>query len=97
MAFFAEDSAADFRLERHLIVLSAIVADDLKARWCFFTCSRFFCTTFCAPLRRHHITLVKGFLFLFCEQKGLFTLNTRNLNVGHLFPPNLTAGLKVMK
>ena len=83
MAFLAENGSADFRLERDLVVFAAIVADDLKAGWRIFARRRFLCAALCAPLRRHHITLVKRFLFFFGEQKDLFTLNTRDFNVGH--------------
>jgi hypothetical protein len=83
MTFAAQNGASDLRLKRHLIVFAAVVADDLETLRRVFTGRRFFRAAFQAPLRRHHIALVKYFLFLFGEKKDLLTLNTRNFQIRH--------------
>lgn len=84
MTFLAQNRAPDFRLKWHLVVFSAIIADDFKARWRIFALRRFFRATFRASLRRHHIALIKCFLFFFGKNKSFFTLHTRNFYVRHL-------------
>jgi hypothetical protein len=83
MTFFTEDCSAHLGLEGDLIVFAAIVANDLKTLWRLFPLCSFFGAALCAPLRCHHISLVKRFLFFLCEHEDLFTLNTRDFNVGH--------------
>jgi len=83
MAFATEHRSADLRLKRHLIVLTAVVANDLEAFARIITLSGFFRTTLCTPLRRHHVPLVKDLLFLFGEKERLFTLNASGLDVRH--------------
>jgi len=83
MAFATENRSADLGLKRHLIVLTAVVANDLESLSSIVTFSRLFRTTLCTPLRRHHVPLVKDLLFLFGEKKRLFTLNASGLNVRH--------------
>ena len=70
-------------MKRHVIVLSAIVADNIKSLMGIVGDSRFLGAAFGAALRRHHITLVKHILFLFSEQKDLLALHTRDLNIRH--------------
>src|SRR5438445_5519600 len=84
MAFAAQDRSADFWMKRHLIVLSAIIADNIESFWRIVACCRcFFGSAPGTTLRRHHIALVKHLLFLFGEQEDLFTLNTRNFYIRH--------------
>jgi hypothetical protein len=83
MTFFAEDCSAHLGLEGYLVVFAAIIANDLKPLWRLFPFRSFFRAALCASLRRHHISLVKRFLLFLCEHEYLFTLNTRDFNVGH--------------
>jgi len=83
VALTAKNRSSDFWLKRYLIVLTAVVANDLESLSSIVTFSGFFRTTFCTPLRRHHVPLVKDLLFLFGEKKRLFTLNASGLNVRH--------------
>jgi len=76
MTFFTEDRSANLGLEGYLVVFAAIVANDLKPLWRIFARCSLFSAAFCASLRRHHIALVKRFLFFLCEHEDLFTLNT---------------------
>jgi hypothetical protein len=87
VAIATQNCSPDFRLERNLIVLAAIVADDLISLRGIFTLTGFFRPALRTPLRRHHITLVKDLLFFFGEKKGLFTLNARGFDVRHTFSP----------
>lgn len=84
MAFAAEHGAADFRLERHLVVLAAVVANDFKTFGRIIAERRFFAAAFRAPLRRHHVSLIKGLLLFFSKNKGVSALNTRSFNVRHI-------------
>jgi len=72
-------------LERHLVVLAAVVTDDLETLWRILGDCGFFRAAFGAPLRRHHISLVKHLLIFFREHKDVLTLNTRNFYVRHFF------------
>jgi hypothetical protein len=83
MTFTTENRPTDLWLKRNLVVLSAVVANDLKALSCIITVNGFFRTAFCTALRRHHVPLVKDFLFLLGEKKRLFTLNASGLDVRH--------------
>ena len=85
VAFAAQNLASDLRLKRNLVVFAAVVADDLEFGGRVFASRRFFRTAFRTPLRRHHIALVKNFLFLLGEKKNFLTLNTRNFNIRHRF------------
>ena len=84
MTFAAQDSSTNFWLKWNLVVLPAVVADDLKAFAHLITFGGLFRTAFRAPLRRHHIALVKDLLFLFGEQESFFTLNARGFDVRHM-------------
>jgi len=79
----AEHGTPDFWVEWYLVVLSAIVANNIKPFMSVVSDSRFFGTALGAALRRHHIALVKHILFLFSEQKDVLALHTRNLNIRH--------------
>ena len=58
--------AADLWLERHLIVFSAIVANDLKSRSAHLpTAAALFSNGTLHTLRRHHVALVKKLPVLF--------------------------------
>src|SRR5437763_738420 len=84
MAFFAEHGASNLWVKWYLVVLAAIIANYVKALWRDVARhSRLFSPALCTALWRHHIALVKHLLFFFCEQKDLFTLNTRNFYVRH--------------
>ncbi len=83
VAILAEHGAADLWLKRYSVVLAAIIADDLKPRRCVRTKRSLFRAAFCAPLRRHHVTLVISFLIFFAENKDLFALDTRNIDIRH--------------
>lgn len=83
VAFTAEDGAADLGLKRYLVVLAAMVANDLEPFRSAFADRGLFGTALRAPLRRHHITLIEGLLLFFGEKKGLFALNTRSFHVRH--------------
>jgi len=64
-------------------VFAAMVADDFKFGRGIFARYRFLRTAFRTPLRRHHITLVKNFLFFLREKKSFLTLDTWDLNIRH--------------
>lgn len=83
VAFATEYGTSYFRLKWYLIVLAAVVADDLETPWSVSTNRSLFTAAFRAPLRRHHVALIEGFLLFFGEKKGVFTLNTRCFNVRH--------------
>jgi hypothetical protein len=86
MTFFAEHGAPDFRLKRNVVVFAAMIADDGKlSRIITVACRRFFRTTLRASLRRHHIALIKSFLFFFGKKKVFFALNAGNFNIRHRF------------
>ncbi len=87
VTIFAENGAADLGLERHGVVLAAVVADDLKTCRRVFARRRFFRTALCTPLRRHHVTLVKLLLLFLGENKDLAALNTRYFCIGHRGTP----------
>jgi hypothetical protein len=87
MAFPAEDRAAHLWLERHLIVLAAVVTHDLESLRCVVAFSGLLRSALGASLRRHHVPLVKDLLFFLCEKKGLFTLNARGFDVRHCYSP----------
>lgn len=82
-AFFAEDRAPDFWLKGHVVMLTAMIADDLETLRRIFRCGCLFRTAFRAALRGHHITLVEHLLFFFGKKKDLLTLNTRDFNIRH--------------
>ena len=71
-------------MKRDMVVLSAIVTNDLKAFWCISYDHRgLFSSTFRASLRRHHIALIESLLLFFREYENLSTLHTRDLNIRH--------------
>jgi len=83
MAFTAKHGPPDLRLKRHLIKFSAMIANDIEASRSILTRSGLFRATFGTPLRRHHITLIKDFLFFFGKKESLFTLKTRRFYIRH--------------
>ena len=83
MTIFAEHRTADLWLKWNLIVLAAMVADDLKPRWCILTQRGLFRAAFRTSLRRHHVPLIKHFLIFFGENKDLSALNTRDFYIRH--------------
>jgi len=87
VAFATEYGSPDLRLEWYLVVLPAMVANDLESFWSLATFGRFSRTALGAALRGHHIALVKDLLFFFGEKEGLFALNARGFDVRHNFSP----------
>jgi hypothetical protein len=87
MTLTAENGAADLWMEGYLVVLAAIVADNVETFRCFVPGRRLLGTALCASLRRHHVALVESFLFFFGEQKYFLALDTRDLNIRHRIPP----------
>ena len=83
MAILAQHRAANLWLERDSVVPAAVVTNDLKSRRSIVPHRRFFRTAPRAPLGRHHIPLVKKFLIFFAENKDLFTLHTRDIDIWH--------------
>jgi hypothetical protein len=83
VAFATEDGAADLRLERHLVVLAAVVADDLVSLRRVLALPGPFRSAFRATLRGGHVALVKHFLFLLREEELLFALNARCFDIRH--------------
>lgn len=84
MTLATKNRSSNFRLKRHLVVPSAVIANDLKALGRFVALACFFRAAFCTALRGHHVALIKDLLLLFREQKGLFTLNARGFYVRHM-------------
>jgi hypothetical protein len=66
-----------------MVVLAAVVANDLESFWSAIPFTSFFRPALRAALRRHHVSLVKDFLLLFGEKEGLFALNARCFDVRH--------------
>jgi hypothetical protein len=66
-----------------MVVLAAMIADDLETLGRIFRRRCLFRTAFRAALRGHHITLVEHLLFFFGKKKDLLTLNTRDFNIRH--------------
>jgi hypothetical protein len=85
VTFAAQNRASDFRLKRNVVVLAAVIADDFKFFRRIAAAGSFFRAAFDAPLRRHHIALIKIFLLFFRENKNVFALHTRNFNIRHCF------------
>jgi hypothetical protein len=85
VTILAKDAAAGLWLERHGVVFAAVIADDLKALWRIFGESSFLCAALRAPLRSHHVPLVVKLLVLFGEEKYLFALHARDIDIGHYF------------
>ena len=83
MTVFAQNRASDFRLERHVVVFAAVVADNIKSRGSVRARRRFFRAAFRTSLRRHHIPLIKNSLFLFRVKKNVFTLQARHFQIWH--------------
>jgi hypothetical protein len=84
MALAAKDRTPDFWLERDLVMLSAMIANDLEFLGRIHAGCGLFRATFSATLGRRHVALVEHFLFFFREEKRLFALNANGLNVRHL-------------
>lgn len=87
MTVAAENRSSHFGLKRNLIVLAAIVADDLEAFRSVFAFRRLLGAAFRTTLRRHHVALVKDLLLFLGEQESFFTLNARGLDVRHMLSP----------
>ena len=85
MTLLTKHGSADLWLERHLIVLAAVVADDLESGRSTISRDRFLGAAFQAALRSSEIALIKGFLFFLSKKKRLFTLHTRSFYIGHRF------------
>lgn len=83
MTFATEHGSADLWLKRYLVVLPAVIANDLEPFSSIITFGGLFRAAFCAALRRHHVPLVEDLLLFFGEKKRLFTLNARGLDVRH--------------
>jgi hypothetical protein len=83
VAVFAHYRSPDLWLKRDGIVPAAIVAYDLIPGRSVLTHPGFFRAALRAPLRGHHIALVKYLLVFFAEDKVVAALNARDLNVGH--------------
>jgi hypothetical protein len=79
----AEYGAANFWLERNLIVSAAIIANNLIPGRSIFALRSFFGAALSTSLRRHHVPLIKCFLIFFAKDKYLAALNTRDFNVRH--------------
>jgi hypothetical protein len=90
VAFAAQNCSTDLRLKRNMIVLAAVVADDLEFVRRIVARTRFFRTAFRTSLRLHHISLVENFLLFFRKKKDFFALNTRNFYIRHRFSPSLS-------
>ena len=90
VAFAAENGAAHLWLERHLIVFSAVITNDIETLWSVFTGGGLLRPALGASLWGHHVALVKNLLFFFGEKKGGFTLHARDLDVRHMLSPCCT-------
>jgi hypothetical protein len=64
-------------------VFATVIANDLKTLRCVRPQDRLFGTAFRAPLRCHHVSLVKDLLIFFAKNKDIFALNTRDLDIWH--------------
>ncbi len=87
MTILTQYRAADLGLKGHRVVLAAIIANDLKPCRTVFAQCRLLRTAFWAPLRRHHIALVKLLLLFLGKEKDLAALNTRYFGIGHVGTP----------
>src|SRR5215207_6782873 len=87
MTFATQHGTADLWLKWNLIVLAAVVANDLEAFWCAVAFACFLGSALRTTLRRHHVSLVKDLLLLFGEKEGVFTLNARCFEVRHSWSP----------
>lgn len=87
MTVAAQHRPPHFRMKRNLIVLSAIVANDIVAFRRILAYGSFFGAALWAALGRHHIALVEHLLLLFGKQKDLLTLHTRNFYIRHRSSP----------
>ena len=87
MTILAKHRAADLWLKWYRVVLAAIIADDLKPSGRIFAQGCFFRAAFRAPLRRHHIALVKLLLLFLGKKKDLAALYTGYFGIGHVGTP----------
>jgi hypothetical protein len=87
MTFAAKDGPSNLRLKGDLVMLPAVVTDDLESFRNVVALSNFSRAALCAALRGHHVALVKDLLFLFSEKEGLFALHARCFDVRHKFAP----------
>ena len=65
-------------------MLSTVIADDLKARWCVLPQNCFFGAALKTPLGGHHVSLIEDLLVFLRKKKYFFALDTRNLYVRHI-------------
>jgi hypothetical protein len=97
MAFATQHRTTDFRLERYLVVLAAVVANDLKASWRVFAFGCLFCPALRAPLRCHQVFLVKDLLLFLGKEKGLLALYADGFNIRHRANLLVSLGVSVCK
>jgi len=83
MTLLTQNGPSDLRLKGHLVVLAAVVANDIELARSIGPECRFLRPAGGTSLRRHHITLVKYLLILFRKDKDFSALNTRDLDVRH--------------
>jgi hypothetical protein len=79
-----ENRSSDLWLKRDLIVLPAIVANDLKAFRSRLTFRSLLRAALRTTLRSHHVALVENLLLLFGKQESFFALNARGFYVRHM-------------
>lgn len=84
MTLATKHGPPDLGLERDLIVSATVITNDLETLRSLIALARFFGAALCTTLGRHHIALVKDFLFLFREQKNFFALHARGFYVRHM-------------
>lgn len=84
MTLLTQNGTADFRLEWNLIVLTAVIADDLKAGRSIFATHYLLRAAFQATLRSGQVSLIEGFLFFFGKEKRLFTLHASGFDIRHI-------------
>jgi hypothetical protein len=84
VTFAAQDRAPDLWLEWNLVMLPAVVADDLKTLAHLVPGNCLLRAAFRASLRGHHIALVKYLLLLFGKKERFFALNASSLDVRHI-------------
>ncbi|MEP6944712.1 MAG: hypothetical protein ABJA02_02260 [Acidobacteriota bacterium] len=60
-----------------------MITNDIEPRWSVLAGCGFFGAALGTPLRRHHVSLIKGFLVFLAKNKDLSALNTWDLGIGH--------------
>jgi hypothetical protein len=84
MTLTAEHGPAHLRLERHLVMLAAVVANYLELLRRILAVCGLFRAALLATLRGCHVALVEHLLVFFSEQEALLALDTYGLYIGHL-------------